>query len=96
MSNIIIKISQVSIENGNIQKIEPINEIEIGSQKAGKKSGIFELINNSTIAATLSGFAVLTVSETQYIIPVTENKHLINAGSCNGRFSYHLSCREKI
>ncbi len=66
---------QITTAEGTTQEIVEIHE----EKDLPQKSGVFNILNLSSIAATVSGFVVYIVSETQNIIPVTENKHLINA-----------------
>lgn len=69
MGKYIITNSQVQITEGegNVQIMD-------SSKKPEKESGLFDFMNKSTIAATLSGFGTLIFSEIFDIFPPNYNK----------------------
>ncbi|CAG0997729.1 hypothetical protein METP3_03079 [Methanosarcinales archaeon] len=80
MTKIQIKIenSQIALGNGNIQKVDLPTELKSEVKSGQKRSGLFNFMNISAIAATLSGFVTLIISEILNIFPEYYNKHAIS------------------
>ena len=68
------------ITNSHVQIAEGEGNVQImdSSKKPEKESGLFDFMNNSAIAATLSGFGTFVFSEIFDIFPPNYNKHVIS------------------